>query len=96
MARSAPINVIAAFHTSDDVKGARQKLARAGVRKSDVRTVEFRYDSKSKVGDTLISVSVKDEDTALKARKALEEAGAERVDAVDANGTPLPSQAEPE
>jgi len=210
MARAASINVIAAFRTSDGAKGARQELARAGVRKSDVRLVAFRTDEEreghtrkaalrsemqdevsegwagpsigfmtpsqakgvfggviggavigaligtigglawalfadgpmsdaarflfvfipSVIGmstagfiiggamkpraegmerpgkmldekkmaterDTLLSVSVKDENAALKARKVLEEAGAERVDAVDASGTPLPPESEP-
>ena len=211
MARAASINVIAAFRTADRAHAARQKLARAGVRKSDVRLVAFRTDEEregrtrksalrsemqeevsegwagpsigfmtpsqakgvfggviggvvigaligtigglswalladgpmsdaarflfvfipSVIGisaagfiiggamkpraegmerpgkmldekkmaaerDTLVSVSVKDESTAVKARKVLEEAGAERVDAVDASGTPLPPESEPE
>jgi hypothetical protein len=210
MARPASINVIAAFRTADRAKGARQKLQRAGVRKSDVRLVAFRSEEERKgrtrkaalrsemqdevtegwagpsigfmtpaqakgvfggviggvvigalfgtigglawglfadgpmsgaarflfvfipcvigfsaagfiIGgamkprlegmerpgkmldekkmaaerDTLISVSVKDETTAVKARKVLEEAGAERVDAVDASGQPLPPESEP-
>ncbi len=210
MARTAPISVIAAFRTAERAKGARQKLQRAGVRKSDVRVVAFRtederngetrraalrsemkdevtegwagpsigfltpaqakgvfagvlggvvigalvgtigglawglfadapmsdagrfltvfipcvigfsaagfiiggamkprLEGKENPGkmldekkmaaerDTLVSVSVKDESTAVKARKVLEEAGAERVDAVDASGTPLPPEAEP-
>jgi len=44
--------------------------------------------------DTIVAVHVNDPDTAERAQHVLEELGAERVDAVNADGTPLPPQAE--
>jgi hypothetical protein len=44
--------------------------------------------------DTIVAVHVNDPDTAERAQHVLEELGAERVDAINADGTPLPPQAE--
>jgi hypothetical protein len=44
--------------------------------------------------DTLIAVHVADPQIATTAARVLEDSGAERVDAVNADGTPLPPQAE--
>jgi outer membrane lipoprotein SlyB len=40
--------------------------------------------------DTIVAVHVSDPDTAERAQHVLEELGAERVDAITADGTPLP------
>jgi hypothetical protein len=42
--------------------------------------------------DTLVAVHVADARTAERAQNVLEELGAERVDAIDADGTPLPPE----
>jgi len=44
--------------------------------------------------DTIVAVHVPDADTAERAQHVMEELGAERVDAVNADGTPLPPQSE--
>jgi hypothetical protein len=43
--------------------------------------------------DTIVAVHVNDPDIAERAQHMLEELGAERVDAINADGTPLPPQA---
>ncbi len=102
MARMARINVIAAFHSTRGVRSALRRLAGTGIDESRVHVVGFQPTNEDGGGrpkgksarkderDTLVSIEVETADTAEQARLVLEESGADRVDAVDEDGTPLP------
>jgi hypothetical protein len=102
----ARINVIAAFHTTRGVRSALRRLAGSGIDESRVHVVGFKPTAEDGDGqparrsagkddrDTLVSVEAETADTAEQARLVLKESGADRVDAVDVDGTPLPPVSE--
>jgi hypothetical protein len=96
----------AAFHSTRGVRSALKRLAATGIDTSLVHVVGFEPTAGDGGGrpkgksaekddrDTLVSIEAETADTAEQARLVLEESGADRVDAVDENGSTLPPESE--